>query len=175
MNYADIKHIDVANGPGVRVSLFVSGCSHRCPECFNPETWDFDYGQPFTQETVDDILKALEPAYIKGLTLLGGDPMERSNQAALLPLLEQMKQRYPEKTVWCFTGYLWEDLVDGHMKDWPETRAMLPYLDVIVDGPFVLALKNLSLRFKGSSNQRTILVQESLAAGRPILWDDQAE
>lgn len=174
MNYAEIKHCDVANGPGVRVSLFVSGCTHHCRECFNPETWDFQYGQPFTQETIDLILGYLEPDYIKGLTLLGGEPLERENQKGLLPLLEQVRQQFPQKSVWCFTGYDYERDIMGKMyQEWPETRELLSYLDVLVDGEFIIEQKDLGLLFKGSANQRTILVQESLAAGRIVYWEPE--
>lgn len=171
MNYAEIKKCDVANGPGVRVSLFVSGCTHHCKECFNPETWDFGFGKPFTQETVEVLLEALSPDYIKGLTLLGGEPMEQQNQKGLLPLLRQFRERFPDKTVWCFTGYDYEKDILGRMyQEWPETKEMLSYIDVLVDGEFVLEKKDLGLIFKGSSNQRTILVQESLEAGEIIFW-----
>ena len=148
MNYAEIKYCDIANGPGVRTSLFVSGCTHHCPGCFNEIAWDFEYGKPFTQETIDAILASLEPGYIAGLTLLGGEPFEYANQQGLLPLLQQTKSRFPQKNIWCFTGYLF---------------------DVLVDGKFMQELKSLNLKFKGSSNQRTILVQESLAKGSPVL------
>lgn len=172
MNYAEIKKCDVANGPGVRVSLFVSGCTHHCKECFNPETWDFNFGQPFTQETIDVLLEALSPDYIKGLTLLGGEPMEQENQRGLLPLLRQFRERFAEKTVWCFTGYDYEKDILGRMyQEWPETKEMLSYIDVLVDGEFVLEKKDLGLIFKGSSNQRTILVPESLEAGKIIYWE----
>ena len=123
MNYADIKHCDVANGPGVRVSLFVSGCTHHCKECFNPETWDFAYGKPFTEETVKQILDYLAPEYIKGLTLLGGEPMEKSNQEGLLPLVRAVRQKYPDKTIWCFTGYDFEkDILGYMMEEWETTK-----------------------------------------------------
>ncbi len=171
MNYAEIKQCDVANGPGVRVSLFVSGCTHHCKECFNPETWDFDYGKPFTQETIDEILGYLAPDHIKGITLLGGEPLEHSNQKGLLPLLEQIHEKYPQKSIWCFTGYDYEKDVMGKMyQEWPETKKILSYIEVLVDGEFMIEKKDLGLRFKGSSNQRSILVQESLAAGEIVLW-----
>lgn len=171
MNYADIKQYDVANGPGVRVSLFVSGCTHHCKECFNPETWDFHYGKPFTDKTVEEILGYLAPEYIKGLTLLGGEPFEHTNQQGLLPLLEAVREKYPNKSIWCFTGYDFEKDILGRMvKDWEETEKMLSYLDVLVDGEFMIEKKDLSLVFKGSSNQRSILVQESLKSGKLCLW-----
>lgn len=171
MNYADIKHCDVANGPGVRVSLFVSGCTHHCKECFNPETWDFEYGRPFTTETETQILEYLKPNYIKGLTLLGGEPMEHSNQRGLLPLVQRVKEAYPEKTIWCFTGYDFQkDILGNMLSQWEETKPLLSCLDVIVDGEFQIENKDLGLVFKGSSNQRTILVQESMEKGEICLW-----
>lgn len=170
MNYATIKNCDIANGPGVRVSLFVSGCTHRCPGCFNEVAWDFDYGEPFTQDTVDTILKLLAPPHIKGLTLLGGEPFEPQNQGAIVDLLRQVRKTYPQKSIWAFSGYLFEkDILSGRLGD---TREYLSYLDVLVDGPFVEAKKNLSLRFRGSENQRLIDVPASLAAGETILWQD---
>jgi anaerobic ribonucleoside-triphosphate reductase activating protein len=162
----------VANGPGVRVSLFVSGCTHHCKECFNPETWDFGYGKPFTRETIEELLDALSPDYIKGLTLLGGEPFEQTNQQGLLPLLRLVRERYPAKSIWCFTGYDYEKDILGRMyQEWEETRELLSYLDVLVDGEFQIEQKDLGLVFKGSSNQRTILVQESLKAGKIIEWE----
>ncbi len=171
MNYADIKRCDVANGPGVRVSLFVSGCTHHCKECFNPETWDFNYGEPFTEKEVQQILDYLKPDYIKGLTLLGGEPLEEENQKSLVPLLQKVHEAYPEKTVWCFTGYDFERDVTGRMmQEWPQTQELLKYIDVMVDGEFEIENKNLGLVFKGSSNQRTIMVQESLERGEIVYW-----
>ena len=173
MNYATIKNCDIANGPGVRVSLFVSGCSHRCPGCFNREAWDYDYGQPFTRQTIDQILSMLKPDYVKGLTLLGGEPFDPKNQAAVVELLRQVKANYPEKSIWAFSGYLFDrDILSGKLGDWEITKEYLSYLDVLVDGPFVEAKKNLSLRFRGSENQRLIDVPASLAAGEVILWED---
>lgn len=174
MNYADIKKYDIANGPGVRLSLFVSGCTHHCKNCFNPETWDFCYGTPFTEETIQGILEELGKSYYKGITLLGGEPMEPANQRGLLPLLKQMKERYPDKSVWCFTGYLFDrDILGKMLESCPETKELLSCIDVLVDGPFVEELKGSELLFKGSSNQRTILVQESLKAGEIRLWEPQ--
>ncbi len=173
MNYATIKNCDIANGPGVRVSLFVSGCTHRCPGCFNEVAWDFAYGQPFTQETVDSILKMLAPAYVKGLTLLGGEPFEPQNQPTLLELLRQVKAAMPEKSIWAFSGYLFDrDILPGRLGDPAITREILGYLDVLVDGPFIQEKKNLSLRFRGSENQRLIDVQASLSSGKIVLWED---
>ena len=172
MNFAAIKWADVANGPGVRVSLFVSGCTHRCPGCFNEEAWDFGYGQPFTEAQEDKILAALVPAHIKGLSLLGGEPFEPDNQRALLPFLRRVKEACPDKEVWCYSGYT----LDGEL--WRASRArcqytdeMLSLIDVLVDGPFVEAKKDLNLRFRGSSNQRILNVPASLAAHAPVLWD----
>ena len=172
MYYATIKNCDIANGPGVRVSLFVSGCTHHCPGCFNEVAWDFHYGEPFTQQTIDTILEMLAPAYIRGLTLLGGEPFEPENQEPVVELLRQMKARYPEKTIWAFSGYTYEQITSGTLGDWAVTKKYLGYLDVLVDGPFVEAKKNLSLRFRGSENQRIIDVPASLAANRIVLWQD---
>ena len=170
MNYATIKNCDIANGPGVRVSLFVSGCTHRCPGCFNEVAWDFDYGQPFTRETADHILDLLRPDYIQGLTLLGGEPFEPRNQGAVVELLRQVKAAFPNKSIWAFSGYLFEkDILSGRLGD---TAEYLSYLDVLVDGPFVESKKNLSLRFRGSENQRLIDVPASLARGETVLWQD---
>jgi anaerobic ribonucleoside-triphosphate reductase activating protein len=170
MNYATIKNCDIANGPGVRVSLFVSGCTHRCPGCFNEIAWDFGYGQPFTQETIDYILCLLKPDYIQGLTLLGGEPFEPQNQGAVVELLRQVKKAYPNKSIWAFSGYLFEkDILSGRLGD---TAEYLSYLDVLVDGPFVESKKNLSLRFRGSENQRLIDVPASLRKGETVLWQD---
>ena len=173
MNYAEIKNCDIANGPGVRISLFVSGCTHHCPGCFNQVAWDFDYGEPFTQQTIDQILEMLKPGYIKGLTLLGGEPFEPENQGAIVELLRQIKEKYPEKSIWAFSGYLFDrDILSGRLGNWEITKEYLSYLDVLVDGPFVEAKKNLSLRFRGSENQRIIDVPASLAANRIVLWQD---
>ena len=172
MNYAEIKRVDVANGPGVRVSLFVSGCTHRCKNCFNPETWNFKYGSPFTVHTEEEILEYLKPDYIKGITLLGGDPLEPENQEGLLPLLRKIKERFPEKTIWCFTGYLFDEDIQGKMwEEGPYTKEFMSYIDVLVDGEYIEEQKDLGLRFKGSANQRTILVQESLKENRIVEYD----
>lgn len=172
MNYADIKQYDVANGPGVRVSVFVSGCTHYCKGCFNKEAWDFNYGKPFTEETIQTVLTYLKPSYVKGLTILGGEPLEPENQPEVLRLLQAVKKQYPEKSVWMFSGYDFEkDVLNRMWQEIPETKEILSCLEVLVDGEFVESLKNLSLRFKGSSNQRTILVQESLNAGNIVLYD----
>lgn len=173
MNYADIKRIDTANGPGVRVSLFVSGCTHHCKGCFNEVTWDFNYGKPFTENEIDEIIEYLDKDYIKGLTILGGEPFEYQNQKGLLPLLRKVREVFPEKSIWCFSGYLFDKQIVGEMcQKWEETKEMLSYLDVLVDGRFIQERKNLSLRFRGSDNQRIILVQKSLEVGKVVLWDE---
>lgn len=175
MYYGEIKKADIANGVGVRVSLFVSGCNHRCKGCFNEMTWDFTYGQPFTEETEREILEALQPDYISGLTLLGGEPLEHSNQVALLPLLEKVKELYPNKTIWCYTGFLFErDILCRMCKEWTETAKMLSFLDVLVDGPFIEAKKNISLPFRGSENQRLIDIKKSLSSGQTVLWEKRS-
>lgn len=172
MFYADLKKTDIANGPGVRVSLFVSGCTHRCPGCFNPETWDFQYGKPFTQETLDELLSALAPDHIRGLSLLGGEPFHPDNQPQVLEVVRQVRRRFPEKTIWCYTGYLFEDLAQGRVGDGDTARALLSGLDILVDGPFVEARKNLRLHFRGSDNQRILWAGQSLEAGEDVLWED---
>ncbi len=173
MHYGQIKNCDIANGTGVRVTLFVSGCTNRCPGCFQPETWDFDYGEPFTLQTEGRLLGLLAPDYINGLTLLGGDPFEPENQRALTPFLRRVKALYPHKTVWAFTGYVYEDLLRvGKHPRCEVTDEMLGMIDVLVDGPFVERLKDISLRFRGSSNQRIIDMDKTREAGRLILWDD---
>ena len=173
MYYATIKNNDIANGPGVRVSLFVSGCTHRCPGCFNEEAWDFQYGEPFTQETIDYILSLLAQPHIKGLTLLGGEPFEPQNQPDVVKLLRCVKSAYPEKSIWAFSGYLFDqDILTGKLGPWEITNEYLSYLDVLVDGPFVAAKKDLTLRFRGSSNQRLIDVPASLKENKIVLWED---
>ena len=151
MNYAEIKKVDIANGPGVRVSLFVSGCRNHCKGCFNPETWDFDYGRPFTRATEDEIIKALRPSWIQGLSILGGDPMEPENQKEILPFIRRVKETYPGKDIWLYTGYRLEQVWDS---------PLLSYVDVVVDGPFVEKEKDAGLAFRGSRNQRIIDLKE---------------
>lgn len=177
MNIATIKKNDIANGPGVRVSLFVSGCRHACPGCFNREAWDFDYGTPYTAEVEDAILGALSPDYVEGLTLLGGEPFEAENQAGLLALCRRVRETYPQKNIWCFTGFLYETLASDGITptaDRPapgetETRrALLSTLDVLVDGRFEADKKNFALIFRGSSNQRILDVPASLAQGHAV-------
>lgn len=174
MNYAEIKTCDIANGPGIRVTLFVSGCTHRCQNCFNEETWDFKYGSPFTADTENELINALRPGYVKGLTLLGGEPLEYSNQQGLLPFIRRVKKELPGKDIWCYTGYTYErDVLERMCAEWEETKELLSYIDVLVDGEFVQALKDLGLRFRGSSNQRIIDLPESLRTGKTVLWEDK--
>lgn len=174
MNYATIKYNDIANGPGVRTSLFVSGCTHHCEGCFNEVAWDFNYGNEFTPEVMNEILDSLKPVYVEGITLLGGEPFELVNQRGLLPLLRLIKEQYPNKSIWCFSGYLFDKQILGEMlPKHPETKEMLSYIDVLVDGKFVLSLKDLMLKYRGSSNQRIIDVRKSLATNKVILWEDQ--
>lgn len=167
MNYATIKPTDVANGSGVRVSLFVSGCTHHCEGCFNEEAWDFSYGEPFTGEVQEELLRLLGKGYISGLSLLGGEPLEPVNQKALLPFLKAVKERMPEKTIWCYSGYTFEYILDTMMEN-QTCREIMDLLDVLVDGRFVAELLNLNLRFRGSENQRLLDVKRSLAAGKPV-------
>lgn len=172
MNYAAFRTHDVANGPGVRVSLFVSGCTHRCKGCFNAEAWDFNYGEKYTEELEERIIKALSPDYIKGFSLLGGEPFEPQNQKELVSLLTRIKREYPQKTVWCYTGYDFErDILAHGVGDGSVTDAMLSCIDVLVDGKFVEEKKDLSLRFRGSSNQRIIDVKRSLKEGKTLLFE----
>ncbi|MCH5260044.1 MAG: anaerobic ribonucleoside-triphosphate reductase activating protein [Lachnospiraceae bacterium] len=171
MNYSEIKSYDIANGPGVRVTLFVSGCTHRCEGCFNEVTWDFNYGSLFDEDAARRIIADLEPDYIAGLTLLGGEPLEYVNWQALLPFVRTVKEKYPNKDIWCYTGYRFEeDILDNFCKQWEDMRTFLSYIDVLVDGEFVIDRKNISLQFRGSDNQRIILVQESLQSGKTVLW-----
>ncbi len=187
MYYGEIKTCDIANGPGVRTTLFVSGCRHHCEGCFQPETWNFEYGKPFTEETTEEILKSLKPDYVRGLTLLGGEPFEPENQKALTGLLRDVKKYFPKKDIWCFSGYLFEELTgwqesatkhnsEGLPENHPRcevTDEMLSLIDILVDGEFEQDKHELMLQFRGSSNQRIIRVAESLAAGEVILWSDE--
>lgn len=174
MNYADIKRCDVANGEGVRVSLFVSGCTHHCEECFNKEAWDFNYGKPFTEKEIDTIMEYLKPGYVAGLSLLGGEPMEPSNQEGILPLLRRVKETYPEKNIWCYTGYLFDkDILDRMCQESEITKEIVSYLDIVVDGEFVVKQKNLKVNFRGSDNQRIIDVKKTLEAGKIVHWENE--
>ena len=170
MHFSAIKDCDIANGPGVRVTLFVSGCTNHCEHCFQPQTWDFKFGEPFTEETENQLLRMLQPAYVRGLTLLGGEPMEPSNQHALLPFVQKVRAAFPQKDIWCYTGFTWEQLhTEGHHARTEVTDALLSLLDVLVDGRFVEALKDPSLWFRGSSNQRLIDLPKTLSCGEIIL------
>ncbi len=174
MNYAKINKNDIANGIGVRVTLFVSGCTHFCKGCFNSEAWDFNYGEPFTKDIENELLEALAPSWIDGLTLLGGEPMEPQNQRALLPFLKRLKEMYPKKTIWCFSGYTLEDELLAESRARCEvTDEILSLIDVLVDGEFVEELKDISLRFKGSSNQRLIDLKPTLASGEVVIWEQK--
>lgn len=173
MNYGNIKFCDIADGEGVRTTLFVSGCSHHCAECFQPETWDPAYGEPFTEEVADHIIESLRPGYVDGLTLLGGEPMEPENQRALLPFLKRVREELSDKTIWCYTGDLYENLVDPESPRHTEvTDELLSCLDMLVDGPFVKEMHDINLRFRGSSNQRIIDLNATRACGALTLWED---
>ena len=174
MHYGEIKNCDIANGEGVRVTLFVSGCTNHCKNCFQPQTWDFDYGQPFTEETEAELLRLLSPRYIRGLTLLGGEPFEPENQRALLPFLRKLRRELPEKTVWAFTGFTWEELhTEGSHPRCEATDELLSLIDVLVDGRYVEELKDIGLRFRGSSNQRLLDLNATRASGELTLLPDQ--
>lgn len=176
MYYGRIKPDDIADGEGVRVSLFVSGCTNRCPGCFQKETWDFHYGKLYSEETEKGILKAMDHPWIAGFTCLGGEPFEPSNQAELVHLFRHIHETYPDKTLWSYTGFVYDrDLVKGGRRYTEHTDEMLSYLDVLVDGPFVESLKNISLSFRGSENQRVIDMKKTRAAGRIVLYIDDLE
>lgn len=171
MNYSAIKYCDIANGEGVRTTLFVSGCRRRCPFCFNEEAWSFTAGRPFDEAAQEAIIESLAPSYIDGLSVLGGEPMEPENQRGLAPFLEAVKARYPEKSIWCYTGDTYEELVSGSKRT-EDTDRLLSCIDVLVDGPFVQELKDITLRFRGSSNQRIIDVCATRDAKSVVLWRD---
>ena len=171
MYYGEIKNHDIANGVGVRVTLFVSGCTHHCKGCFQPQTWAFDYGQPYTQQTEDEILSLLRPTYIRGLTLLGGEPMEPDNQRALLHLLQRVRTELPQKDVWCYSGYTLEQLTGQSRARCEVTDELLTMIDVLVDGEFVEEKRNISLKFRGSENQRLIDLPATLKQGTVVLYD----
>ena len=174
MYYGEIKNCDIANGEGVRVTLFVSGCTNRCENCFQPQTWAFDYGQPFTEETEDYLMDLLRPSYINGLTLLGGEPFEPENQRRLVQLLRRVRRELPEKNIWSFTGFTYEMLLtEGSHPRCEVTDEMLSLLDVLVDGRFVEALKDITLRFRGSSNQRLIDLNATRQTGKITLLPDR--
>ena len=171
MNYAGIKYCDVANGLGCRTVLFVSGCRNHCKDCFQPHTWDFSYGKEFDETIQKELLDSLKPTYVKGLTLLGGEPFEPENQIALLPFVKKVREQYPSKDIWAFTGYLYDiDLVEGGRKHCEATDELLSMIDVLVDGPFIAEQRNLMLKFRGSENQRVIDMKKTLEEGRIVLY-----
>lgn len=169
MNYANIKTYSIENGTGVRVSLFVSGCTHHCKDCFNAEAWNFEYGKPFTKETEDEVIEDLRPDYMAGITLLGGEPMEPVNQRGLISLIRRIREELPQKTIWIYSGYVYEDFKDGGRAHCEVTDEILSLCDILVDGPFVEEKKNISLRFRGSENQRIIDLKKTRAEGKVIL------
>ena len=170
LNYATIKYCDISNGPGVRTSLYVSGCTHHCKHCFNPMTWDFGYGKLFDETIEEQIMESLKPEYISGFSLLGGEPMEIVNQRVLFPFVKKVKERFPNKTIWCYSGYLFdEQLLKPSRARCQHTDELLSYIDVLVDGKFEIDLKDITLRFKGSRNQRVIDVQQSLKQNKIVL------
>ena len=173
MHYGELKKCDIANGIGVRVTLFVSGCTNHCPDCFQPQTWDFDYGKPFTDETKAAIFAELDKPFINGLTVLGGEPFEPENQRELLPLLREVREKYPDKTIWCFTGFRLDDelLRDGSYPRCEATDGMLACINVLVDGRFVKELKDISLQFRGSRNQRVIDMDRTRETGQVTIWE----
>lgn len=173
MNYGAVKYCDIANGLGCRTVLFVSGCRNACKGCFQPETWAFDYGKPFDETIQNEILKSLEPSYVQGITLLGGDPFEEENQEALVPFMRKVKECYPDKNVWAYTGYVYDkDLIPGGRKHTENTEELLSMIDILVDGPFVQEKKNLMLKFRGSENQRVLDIKKTLETGKIILAMD---
>lgn len=170
MNYGEIKNCDIANGEGVRVSLFVSGCTHHCKNCFNEKTWDFSFGEPFTEETEEKILKMVSESYINGLSLLGGEPFEPSNQKVLYPFLQRVKKEFPNKNIWCYSGYTFEELTGNSRASTDITKDMLSLIDILVDGEFKEELKDITLKFRGSSNQNVIDVKKSFETGTKVLY-----
>ena len=174
MNYANIKYFDIANGEGIRTTLFVSGCRNRCKNCFQPETWSFDFGEPFTDEVAERIFESMDIPSVRGLTLLGGEPMEPENQEGLLPFLREFKRRFPNKNIWLFSGNLYEELTAGvgkHPKCLDITEEILSYVDILVDGRFIEAEKRLGLRFRGSANQRIIDMNKTREAREIVIWE----
>ena len=175
MNYATIKWTDIANGEGVRISLFVSGCTHRCKNCFNEVAWDFAYGEAFDEKVQNEIFEGLKSGYIAGLSLLGGEPLEPENQVALYPFIKEVRSRFPNKTIWCYTGFVFDEssgMLTATSKNTALTKELISLFDVLVDGPYVEALKDIRLKFRGSSNQRVIDVQKSLKNGECVLYLD---
>ena len=173
MNYAGIKYCDIANGLGCRTVLFVSGCRNACKGCFQPQTWDFHYGEPFDEKAQEEILHSLEPDYVQGITLLGGEPFEEENQAALVPFMRRVREQYPNKDVWAFTGYIYDkDLIPGGRKYTEYTDELLSMIDILVDGPFMEELKDITLKFRGSRNQRVIDLPKTIQCGKICLAMD---
>lgn len=170
MNYGEIKKTDIANGPGVRVSLFVSGCTHQCKNCFNEVAWDFGYGRQFAKETADELYEALSPEYISGLTILGGEPFEPQNQRALLPFIKEVRRRFPSKSIWVFSGYLYEELKSDSRARCEVTDEILSLIDVLVDGEFMEDKKDITLKFRGSANQRIIDMPKTLSVGHIVSY-----
>ena len=175
MNYAEIKYYDIANGPGVRVSLFVSGCTHHCPNCFNRVAWDFGYGKPFNDVVRGRIIAGCDPFYISGLSILGGEPMEARNQEAVLLLVKELKSKLPDKTIWCYSGYTYEELIDENNSQCHTkvTNELLSLMDVLVDGEFIEEKKDITLKFRGSANQRIIDLKETGKNGKVTLWKEE--
>ena len=171
MHYAEIKYFDVANGPGIRVSLFVSGCPHACPGCFNEIAWNYEYGEKYTEEVEEKILKAVSKAEIQGLSLLGGEPLYPANLRALLPLLRKLRERLPKKDIWCYSGYTYEELLSREGEEKKELEELFSYLTVLVDGRFIEAEKDITLLFRGSKNQRLILMDETRRRGEVVLYE----
>ena len=171
MHYAEVKYFDVANGPGIRVSLFVSGCPHACPGCFNEIAWNYEYGEKYTEEVEEKILKAVSKAEIQGLSLLGGEPLYPANLHALLPLLQKMKERLPKKDIWCYSGYTYEELLSREGEEKKELEELFSYLTVLVDGRFIESEKDITLLFRGSKNQRLILMDETRRRGEVVLYE----
>ena len=172
MYYADIKKADVANGLGVRVSVFVSGCTHHCKNCFNEEAWDFHYGNEFTQKEIDKVIELMDHSYVAGLSLLGGEPFEHINQQGLLPLVKIVKEKFPDKNIWCYTGFTFDkDVIGGMCNKWKETKELISYIDVVVDGKFEEDKKSLSIKFRGSTNQRIIDVKKSLKENKVVEYE----
>ena len=174
MHYGAIKYNDIANGEGIRVSLFVSGCTNRCPNCFQKQTWDFEYGEPFTNEVEEKIIEGLSKSYIKGLTVLGGEPMEVENQRALFPFLKRVREMFPEKTIWLYTGNTYEELTSApgvYKKAIDITQELINLVDILVDGRFIEEQKSLGLRFRGSTNQRIIDIKKTNELGEIVLWE----
>lgn len=173
MNYAGIKYNDIANGPGCRTVLFVSGCRNHCKDCFQPQTWDFSYGGPFDETVQKEVLDSLLPDYVKGITLLGGEPFEPENQKALVPFVHKVRQQYPKKDIWAFTGYVYDkDLIPGGRKHTEDTDELLSMIDVLVDGPFIAEQKDITLKFRGSRNQRVLDLQKTIQSGKIVLAMD---